>query len=646
MNHPSKSQLKAQFDKSFYGVGMTGILDKIYDECFYCAAQKKIPSTTIHHSKTDAKVPGSHFHADIIRRQSQFIFTIRDHISSYTVAKIVKNETHTELRKAVVDTIHPFKLHGECIVKVDNARGFLPLLNKKDPELAKLNINLQATDVHNKNSNSVIDRACQELEDELKRIEPDGRPISNTTLQQAVSNLNIKLRRKGQISAYEMHFNRDMNTGENLNLDYKKIAEEQRKTRAKVNEQHNKTVQPPENPQPGDTVVVKTKDHKHKAKDIFLVTKTDQDKVTMHRILHPHSDQPKIRAQQYLTDSHRLHITRRHHHHQQYLQQQNLQQQNLQQQNLQQKICKKSQWNPVRNDMYESDTDIEENEQQTAIRNVQQINASNVIHENNPNESDTWADIELQIHEDSNQELQNPEDEESLAQQVQSEPEKHSEPIDNTVNIQYQSFVRLQHTPPPHKNQHICELENWIETNRIAVAQQLQRANSEENLPISRSSTPKRVTSTPNKATPSPPLSPADTPPRAQRNQKSLATAKITTIYESFRRKKKSSTNPKLLSPAIANVPTDGDDEETAEDTEPADTDTDTRSHASMDWDNLQTQYSEDDLNDAFFSPMHSYTLQSSASDHDDHIHTECVEPDDAILPSDHSSQEGGRYIQ
>ena len=64
----------------------------------------------------------------------------KDHFSSLSAAKIIRNESHQELRKALIDTIVPLKLTGECTVKVDNATGFLPLIERKDPELSKLKI--------------------------------------------------------------------------------------------------------------------------------------------------------------------------------------------------------------------------------------------------------------------------------------------------------------------------------------------------------------------------------------------------------------------------------------------------------------------------------------------------------------------------
>ena len=73
----------------------------------------------------------------------------------------------------------PIRISANIHIKVDNATGFIPLLSSKDPELVKLNIEVTQTDHFNKNENAVVDRACQELESELKLIEPDGRPISS-----------------------------------------------------------------------------------------------------------------------------------------------------------------------------------------------------------------------------------------------------------------------------------------------------------------------------------------------------------------------------------------------------------------------------------------------------------------------------------
>ena len=343
MQHPSKAQLKSNFDKMYYSVGLMAAIESLYNDCFFCATQKKIPNIANHQTLTESSVPGTHFHGDVIRRQSQYIFIVRDHFSSYTSAKIIKSETHKELKNAIIDTILPLKLSGKCNLKVDNATGFLPLIDNKDPDLERLQIIVKQTDVFNKNENAVVDKGCFEIEQELKRIEPDGRPITNTTLQLATTRLNHTLRRKGQISAFEIHFNRDMNTGANLNLNYEEIRKDQIQTRNKANDKHNMSVSSKQqNPKPGDIVVSTNKQNKHKAKDVFMVAKADDKQITIQKILNPHSD-PKIRAKQYTTTNERIYVTNAFH-----------------KKNTVQKVKQKqtNNWNPIR-EMQRDEDNIE-----------------------------------------------------------------------------------------------------------------------------------------------------------------------------------------------------------------------------------------------------------------------------------------------
>ena len=316
LNHPPKSQLKSQFDRLFYSVGLHPELDILYSECHFCQTHLKIPSVTTHHTVNDTKVPGSSFHADVIKRAAQNIFIIRDNFSSFTMAKLIPSENHSNLKQALIDLLIPFKLIGLITVKVDNATGFKPLLDDKDPELVKLGIKVIATDVFNKNENSVVDKSCLELQQELVRLEPAGRPITNTTLQTAIQILNSKLRRNGQISAYEIYFNRNMHTGNSLNLDFDALKKQQTDVRNLHNDRHNATVTSKSStpPVPGDIVIIPSQHVKHKARDTFLVTSTDNDTVKVQKILHSTSAKPNLRAKQYVTSAKRVHVTSKSHH--------------------------------------------------------------------------------------------------------------------------------------------------------------------------------------------------------------------------------------------------------------------------------------------------------------------------------------------
>ena len=173
---------------------------------------------------------------------------------------------------------------GEIFVSVDNAPGFKSLLLIKDQELMKLNITLVKTDEINKNANAVVDKGCQELEEEIKQLEPEGRKITNSILKLAIRNLNSKLRRRGNISAYEINTARDQNTGENLQLEDKSLRSDQLETRKSAN--------PTENIEPvevGDTVMIKNQNNKHQARDMFIVTgkSPEEKKVQVQKLLHP-----------------------------------------------------------------------------------------------------------------------------------------------------------------------------------------------------------------------------------------------------------------------------------------------------------------------------------------------------------------------
>lgn len=439
LHHPTKSQLKSHFDKYYYSVGLTPALDKLYEECFFCSTQKNIPSTTPHQSLTNAEVPGTHFHADVIRRQSQYILTLRDHCSSFTAARIIRNETHNELRKALIDMIVPLKLSGPCEIKVDNARGFLPLIQNKDAELAKFEIVLIMTDVFNKNENAVIDKACYELEQELKRLEPDGRAISNITLQLAVDRLNKLLRRKGQISAFEMHYNRDMYTGQNLNLDYDKLRQDQIAYRTVHNERHNSKLKNNDSsPHSGDIVITKTANDKHRAKDVYLVTNTNEEKVSLQRVIHPHSQSAKLRSKIYVTDKSRVHVTKK-----AFKQMTSTQIETPE---------ASSDWNPIRSQSQDS----EDEDNVKIIHPPLQIN-------NNIDTTDLTQDtVSTNTNENEPTNITS-QDDTSI---------EHPEPHD------YQQHIRIQH-PSPCTSPVYKRLDRKLQNQRQKAKNQLERTNSE-----------------------------------------------------------------------------------------------------------------------------------------------------------------------
>ena len=99
--------------------------------------------------------------------------------------------------------------------------------------------------------------------------------------------VNTILRRKGSISAYELHTARSQDTGENLQLNDEDIFCKQNKLR-KSKEQ---TTSIPDI-KIGDTVTAIAPQDKHRAREIYIVTGQNNDKVSAQRLLHPLSSTP------------------------------------------------------------------------------------------------------------------------------------------------------------------------------------------------------------------------------------------------------------------------------------------------------------------------------------------------------------------
>ena len=128
----------------------------------------------------------------------------------------------------------------------------------------------------NINKNPVAERSNQELETELLRIDPSGSPVSPTSLQQAVKILNTRIRNRG-LSAQEMLFCRDQNTGEQLNVHDANLSIEQETIRGEnhLHSSRSKARGAPAaqnaNITRGDLVFIKSEGDKNKSRDTYLV---------------------------------------------------------------------------------------------------------------------------------------------------------------------------------------------------------------------------------------------------------------------------------------------------------------------------------------------------------------------------------------
>ena len=196
---------------------------------------------------------------------------------------LIPSETAEDLKQGIIMLTSGIRQPNSIVISPDNSPGFQKLVKNQDNDLLDLKIKFIKTDEINKNANAVIDRGCQEIEEEIKKLSPEGHKITQVILKRAVLSLNSKLRRSGKISAFEINSSRDQDTGERLILDNDKLRGHQLDTRKK-HQDNSLTVDPIF---VGDTVSIKNKSNKHTANDIFLAVAKDGEKIKVQKILHP-----------------------------------------------------------------------------------------------------------------------------------------------------------------------------------------------------------------------------------------------------------------------------------------------------------------------------------------------------------------------
>lgn len=211
-SHASKSQLKKLFDRHFYAVGSSDTVDEVVNSCNVCNSLKKIPRELFSQSTSATTVPGKKLSADVMRRAGQKILVVRDMLTSFTAAALIKDETASELRNSLITTCLPLQFQSSTI-RVDCAPALRSL--QDDTHLLSLGIEVNLGDEKNPNKNPVADKAIQELELELLKLTGSPLPVSTTCLVQAICNLNTRIRHSN-LSAKEMLMGRDQVSGSRL----------------------------------------------------------------------------------------------------------------------------------------------------------------------------------------------------------------------------------------------------------------------------------------------------------------------------------------------------------------------------------------------------------------------------------------------
>ena len=281
LDHPSKHQLLQVMKRHFYALDMASAIDHACDTCHLCCSLQKFPDKLIEQSSEDPpESVGLSFAADLLKRNRQLIFVLRETVTSYTAACLIDNEKHETLREALarlVMELHPLDGPSAC-VRVDPAPGFMAL--RDDGLLQKLRINIEIGRVKNVNKNPVAERTIQELEEELLRQEPGGGAVTMLDLSIAIARLNARIRFSG-LSSRELWTQRSQFTHEQLPILDRNIILEQNKNRSgnhgsssMSKHKSGKSVATP-SINVGDLVYLNTDKDKSRARDRYLVVSVD-----------------------------------------------------------------------------------------------------------------------------------------------------------------------------------------------------------------------------------------------------------------------------------------------------------------------------------------------------------------------------------
>ena len=229
--HPTAHQLKCLMNRYFYAINLDKFAESLTDSCDLCNGLKFMPAGLCDQSSVSPPTEvGTSFALDVMRRECQIIVVLRETVTSYTVTTFASTENHQDMRDAIIFLSADVKCVGSEI-RIDPGPGLASLVN--DPGLKSHGISLILGNVKNKNKNPVAERAVEEIENEILRIQPDKGPISKVKLALATSATNSRIRRDG-LSARELWTHRDQITGSQLSIDDKELINNQSLSRHKI----------------------------------------------------------------------------------------------------------------------------------------------------------------------------------------------------------------------------------------------------------------------------------------------------------------------------------------------------------------------------------------------------------------------------
>ena len=85
-------------------------------------------------SKSKVPFPHRYFHADVIKRENQYILLVIDHFTSLVTAALISSEKAQDLKMGIISLTTSIRHPGPITIVTDSAPGFLSLA-KSDKDL-------------------------------------------------------------------------------------------------------------------------------------------------------------------------------------------------------------------------------------------------------------------------------------------------------------------------------------------------------------------------------------------------------------------------------------------------------------------------------------------------------------------------------
>ena len=285
-SHPTTNQLKQVVRQYFYAINLDDSIDTVSNACDVCNSLKFVPTgLCVQSTSAPPSTVGSFFAFDVLKRERQLIAILGETVTSYTATSFTSSESNTDLQEALI--VLSAKLKGlSAEIRVDPAPGLASLRN--DQSLKEHGIVVDIGREKNLNKNPVAERAVQELEQELLKMQPEKGPVSQVTLALATSAMNSRVRRDG-LSSRKLWTQRDQFTGNQFPVSDEALIQSQASAREKnhtssaLSKLHPSSRKVPSGVSVGDLVYLVGERSKLQGRDKYLVTSIQNDSCTVRK---------------------------------------------------------------------------------------------------------------------------------------------------------------------------------------------------------------------------------------------------------------------------------------------------------------------------------------------------------------------------